>query len=172
MWAKRMPTHWTPFGQQVIKLRMKAPVPVRTQCFKSKMGFVENEESRRYIDSTPELFTPEFRERPEGSIKQGSGGIHHHNSVWQQRYSVMCDRALGMYEAMIEDGVAPEQARFVLPQGVYVNWVWTGSLYAFAEFYNKRHDRNHAQGEIADLADAISPIMQALFPISWEALTK
>ena len=171
MWAKRIPTHWTPFGQQTIKLRMKAPVPIRTQCFKSKIGFVENEESRRYISSTPELFIPEFRMAPESDIKQGSGGVHPQNSVWQQRYSVTCDRAILRFEEMIEAGVAPEQARFILPQGCYVNWVWTGSLYAYAEFCNKRKD-GHAQGEIQQLANAIDPIMDTLFPVSWAALTK
>ena len=169
-WANKMPTHWTPFGQQQIKMRMKAPVPIRTQCFKSKMGFVENEESRRYISSTPELFIPEFRSAPDGDIKQGSGGLHPHNSVWQQRYEVTCDRAILLYEEMILAGIAPEQARFCLPQGVYVNWVWNGSLYAFAEFYNKRQDA-HAQGEIQDLAKGVDVIARALFPYSWKALT-
>jgi thymidylate synthase (FAD) len=69
--------HWTPFGHPTISLRIKAPVPIRTQCFKSKVGFVENEESRRYISTTPELYVPEdFRCKPDGSIKQGSVGIH------------------------------------------------------------------------------------------------
>lgn len=171
LWAKRIPTHWTPFGQQVVKLRMKAPVPIRTQCFKSKIGFVENEESRRYISSTPELFTPEFRMAPEGDIKQGSGGEHPRNAHWKWVYEQQCTAAIRTYEAQIADGVAPEQARFVLPQGVYVNWVWTGSLYAYAEFCNKRKD-SHAQGEIQELANAIDPIMDTLFPVSWAALTK
>lgn len=170
-WAKRMPTHWTPFGQQQVKLRMKAPVPIRTQAFKSKMGFVENEESRRYIDSTPEVFIPEYRERPEGSIKQGSGGLHPDNEHWKEVYRAHTEQAVALYEKQIKAKIAPEQARFVLPQGCYVNWVWTGSLYAYAEFYNKRSDRDHSQGEIADLADAIAPIMHALFPVSWKALT-
>lgn len=170
-WAKRMPTHWTPFGQQVIKLRMKAPVPIRTQAFKSKIGFVENEESRRYIDSTPELFIPEFRSRPEGSIKQGSGDIHPHNKTFQKIYTDRCRAAIDTYEWMIQEGIAPEQARLVLPQGVYVNWVWTGSLYAFAEFYNKRAD-GHAQQEIQDLAAAVAEVIQPLFPVSWQALTQ
>lgn len=170
MWAKRMPTHWTPFGQQVIKLRMKAPVPIRTQCFKSKIGFVENEESRRYIDSTPELFVPEFRSRPEGSIKQGSGGPHSRNKYWQLVYRQTCLEAITQYEDMVQDGVAPEQARFILPQGVYVNWVWTGSLYAYAEFFNKRQD-GHAQGEIQELAQAVAEVVAPLFPVSWAALT-
>lgn len=171
-WVKRMPTHWTPFAHQVIKLRMKAPVPIRTQCFKSKIGFVENEESRRYIDSTPELFVPEYRSRPEGSIKQGSGGAHPDNQFWQERYKVQCTKAIQLYEDQIAAGIAPEQARFVLPQGVYVNWIWTGSLYAYAEFFNKRADRSHAQGEVADLADQIGEIIRPLFPVSWAALTE
>ncbi|MCM2973795.1 FAD-dependent thymidylate synthase [Larsenimonas suaedae] len=171
-WVKRMPTYWTPFAHQMVKLRMKAPIPIRTQCFKSKQGFVENEESRRYIDSTPELFVPEFRVRPEGSIKQGSGGIHPDNAYWQGRYRAGCDIAIHEYERMIQEGIAPEQARFVLPQGVYVNWVWTGSLYAYAEFCNKRSDRGHAQGEIADLAQEIDQILRVLYPASWKALTE
>lgn len=170
LWVKKMPTHWTPFGQQVIKLRMKAPVPIRTQCFKSKIGMVENEESRRYISSTPELFVPEFRSAPDGDIKQGSGGTHMRNRTWQRVYTQQCKEALKIYEEMIEDYVAPEQARFVLPQGVYVNWVWTGSLYAFAEFFNKRQD-GHAQGEIQELAQAVAEVVAPLFPVSWAALT-
>lgn len=169
--VKRMPTHWTPFGQQVIKLRMKAPIPIRTQCFKHKIGFVENEESRRYIKSTPELFIPEFRMAPESDIKQGSGGSHPENDFWKVAYQTHCLNAVGLYEQMIADGVAPEQARFILPQGVYVNWVWTGSLYAYAEFYNKRNDP-HAQGEIQDLAHEIGTIISALYPVSWKALTE
>lgn len=169
-WAKRLPPHWTPFGQQVIKLRMKAPIPIRTQAFKHKIGFVENEESRRYIKSTPELFIPEFRSAPEGSIKQGSGGPHPHADHWGKEYKDICSEALDLYECMIQDGVAPEQARLVLPQGVYVNWVWTGSLFAYAEFYNKRSD-SHAQKEIQDLAKAVATIIEPLFPVSWKALT-
>ena len=169
-WAKRLPPHWTPFGQQTIKLRMKAPIPIRTQAFKHQVGFVANEESRRYIQSTPELFIPEFRSAPEGDIKQGSGGIHPRNALWKEEYEDRCARAIAMYEDMIADGIAPEQARFVLPQGVYVNWVWTGSLYAYAEFYNKRSDP-HAQQEIRDLAEAVATIIEPLFPVSWKALT-
>lgn len=171
MWARRMPTHWTPFGQQTVKLRMKAPVPIRTQCFKSKIGFVENEESRRYISSTPELFVPEYRMAPESDIKQGSGGAHPDNEAIQLEYMSQCYGAIEMYESHIQRGVAPEQARFVLPQGVHVNWVWTGSLYAYAEFFNKRQD-SHAQGEIQDLANAMKPILSTLFPVSWAALTE
>lgn len=163
--------HWTPFGHPQITLRVKAPVPIRTQCFKSKIGFVENEESRRYIKTTPELFIPEhFRSAPEGSIKQGSGGVHPNSDEWRDLYITQCDEAIEIYEQMIEDGVAPEQARFVLPQGVYVNWIWTGSLQAYARFCGLRKD-SHAQAEVQEIAQQVSDIIQPLFPVSWKALT-
>lgn len=170
-WARRMPTHWTPFGHQILKFRMKAPVPVRTQCYKSKIGMVENEESRRYIKSTPEIFMPGYRSAPEGSIKQGSGGPHPNAGFWLAQYKAHAEAGVQLYLDQIEAGIAPEQARFSLPQGVYVNWVWTGSLYAYAEFFNKRSDRGHAQAEIADLADLIGEQVKQLFPVSWAALT-
>lgn len=162
--------HWTPFAHTAISLRMKAPIPIRTQCFKHKQGLVENEESRRYISSTPEIFIPEFRMKPEGSIKQGSAGAHESNQHWQHEYKIQTNKACALYEQMLLDGVAPEQARFVLPQGAMVNWVWTGNLLAFANFYNKRSD-SHAQGEIQELAALVKEIIQPLFPVSWKALT-
>jgi thymidylate synthase (FAD) len=163
--------HWTPFAHTAISLRMKAPIPIRTQCFKHKQGLVENEESRRYISSTPEIFIPEFRLKPEGSIKQGSAGIHEANDYWKRQYIYHTQEAVALYEKIIEDGIAPEQARFVLPQGAMVNWIWTGNLLAFANFFNKRSD-SHAQQEIQDLAHAVAAIVEPLFPVSWAALTK
>lgn len=162
--------HWTPFAHTAISLRMKAPIPIRTQCFKHKQGLVENEESRRYISSTPEIFIPEFRMKPEGSIKQGSAGIHPQNEFWQGEYTHYTNRCVKLYLQMVDAGVAPEQARMVLPQGAMVNWVWTGNLLAFANFYNKRSD-SHAQGEIQELAALVKEIIEPLFPVSWKALT-
>ena len=78
---------------------------------------------------------------------------------------------LGNFQKAIDDGICPEQARFMLPQGVEVNWVWTGSLYAFANFYNQRSD-SHAQKEVQDLAEQVNQIIQPLFPVSWSALTQ
>lgn len=162
--------HWTPFAHTAIKLRIGAPVPIRTQCFKHKFGFVENEESRRYITSEPELFLPEsFRTKAE-SAKQGSGAEHPFSRQWLDRYQEVCSEAIETYQEMIADGVCPEQARFVLPQGVMVNWIWTGSLAAYARFYKQRTDP-HAQKESRDLADAVAGIIQPLFPVSWAALT-
>lgn len=163
--------HWTPFAHTAISLRMAAPVPIRTQCFKHKQGLVENEESRRYISSRPQLFVPEnFRNAPTNGAKQGSEGVHDKSGYWYRTYVIHCEEMIDLYEQMVADGVCPEQARFVLPQGCEVNWIWTGNLYAFANFYLKRTEA-HAQKEIRVLAEEVGKIIQPLFPISWEALT-
>lgn len=162
--------HWTPFGHPQITLRMKAPVPIRTQCFKHKVGFVENEESRRYISSTPELFIPEyFRMKPEGSVKQGSVGVHPDSDYWKYEYTKSCTDQITTYELMVRDGVAPEQARLILPQGCMVNWIWTGSLAAYARVYKLRIDP-HAQKEVQDIAVRLDEIIRPLFPVAWAAL--
>jgi thymidylate synthase (FAD) len=104
-------------------------------------------------------------------VKQGSADMHHSSIAWRDSYIEHCEISIALYEEMIADNVCPEQARFVLPQGCEVNWVWTGSLYAYANFYNQRSD-SHAQKEIQELADQVDKIIAPLFPVSWSALTK
>lgn len=162
--------HEMPFAHPHISLRVSAPVPIARQAFKSKIGFVESEESRRYIKSTPEIYVPEFfRSAPEGSIKQGSGGKHEHSDEWLGVYEAHTQKSVGFYEDMIRRGICPEQARFILPQGTIVNWVWTGSLLAFARFYKLRAD-SHAQREIQELAKLVAEKVQPLYPVAWAAL--
>ena len=163
--------HWTPFSHTAITLRMTAPVPIRTQCFKHKVGFTENEESRRYISYTPEYIIPEFR-MSTPSKKQGSGAAFEGDDQkeLQELYLSSVKVAIATYEALLEKGVCEEQARFVLPQGTLVNWYWTGSLSAYARFFKQRTDP-HAQQEIQELAHAVGSIIKPLFPYSWSVLT-
>ena len=163
--------HWTPFAHTAISLRMGAPVPIRTQCFKHKVGLVENEESRRYIKSTPVVYVPkEFRSIPEGSIKQGSGDVHESSEYWVDQYKYVTSIAVASYLEMIEAGICPEQARLVLPQGAIVNWIWTGNLLSFANFYNKRIEAS-AQKEVQAVAAKVREVIEPLFPVSWKGLT-
>ena len=183
-WAKNMPTHWTPFSHAMITMRETVPIFVARQTFKHQIGFTRNEVSRRYVDDTPKFHVPEvWRARPVGGIKQGSGsdsyldlkerfdvgrggaiGIH-------QAYADFTDAAEELYTNMVNSGVAPEQARMVLPQSMLTTYWVTGSLYAWANAYIQRSDA-HAQVEIQQLAAQWDTIIQPLFPESWKALTK
>lgn len=167
--------HWTPFSHPQITLRVRAPVPIRTQFFKHKVGFTENEVSRRYVDDDPIYFTPtKWRKRPTNGAKQGSSDEEFtFDEALELDYTyanalVHADMA---YHKMIEIGVAPEQARFVLPQAMVTEWFWTGSLAAYARFAKLRLDP-HAQKEITDLAIEVSNIIAPLFPESWKVLTE
>ena len=171
VYLRSIPEHWVPFGHPQITLRMQAPIPIRVQCFKHKIGYVESEESRRYISTRPEFYLPDAFRSAAASVKQGSAGMHPENEMFKSIYSEFIKNALATYENMISCGVCPEQARFVLPQGCEVNWVWTGSLYAYANFYNQRSN-SHAQKEIQELAKLVGDIIAPLYPVSWAALTQ
>lgn len=163
--------HWTPFAHAFITLRFKAPIAIHAQCVKHQVGFAMNTVSRRYVSDTPELFVPTFRYAPEGSIKQGSGDIIPMGRDIENMYQMYCEQCIDYYNYMVNElKVAPEQARFILPQGVMTEWVWSGSLQAWARFYTQRINP-HAQKEIQFLAQEVDKIVGALFPVSWQALT-
>jgi len=165
--------HWTPFAHPQITLRIKAPIFVRTQLFKHKVGFTENEVSRRYVSDPPSVYFPRWRGKPTNGAKQGSEDFmpvdDDYNTV-NRHYELTVREALLTYDELLKRGVAPEQARAVLPQGTYTEWWWTGSLSAFARVYAQRSDP-HAQWECQQYANAMSAIIAPLFPHCWAALT-
>jgi thymidylate synthase (FAD) len=112
--------HWTPFAHPQITLRIKAPIFVRTQLFKHKVGMVENEVSRRYVTDEPQFYTPDWRAAPTDGAKQGSSDFVD-DPMLVDEMDVMFNRvvleALDAYNRVLARGVAPEQARAVLPQG-------------------------------------------------------
>jgi len=164
--------HWTPFAHPQITLRIKAPIFVRTQLFKHKVGFTENEISRRYVTNEPEFYTPDWRAAPTDGAKQGSSDFIYDPVVedLDRMYNRIALESVDIYKELMKNGVAPEQARSVLPQGTYTEWWWTGSLSAYARVFKQRIDA-HAQWEIQQYADAIGKILEPLFPHSWAVLT-
>ena len=159
--------HWTPFGHPQLQFRIVAPVFVARQLVKHQVGLVWNEVSRRYVEELPTFFSPEqWRERALDK-KQGSGeGII---AIDPKEISEVYDQITGLYKSLIERGVAPEQARIVLPQSMYTEWYWTGSLYAFARVCNLRLGED-AQEETQLIAESISDFASQIFPISWKYL--
>lgn len=162
--------HVTPFRHATVTFRCKAPIAIARQLGKHQVGFSWNEMSRRYKDGGVEIFIPkEIFARPD-NLHKGSGeilsGSDESLALWQ--FNKAYDSALESYEALIKF-IAPEQARFVLPQGMMTEWVWTGSLYGWFEVYRQRISE-HAQYEVRLFAKEVDKTMSELYPLAWNAL--
>ena len=163
--------HWTPFGHPQLQFRISAPVFVARQLVKHQIGLVWNEVSRRYVDYSPEFFIPakdEWRGKPVDA-KQGSAGKVSLDSTLLIDIESVHKNAESVYNRLIQTGVAPEQARLVLPLSMYTEWYWTGSLMAFARVCKLRTSGD-AQEETRVVASQIGEFCKEKFPISWKYL--
>ena len=157
--------HISPFGHAFASFHVKAPIFVARQLVKHK--FLRwNEISRRYVDDEPEFYVPDVWRGRSADKKQGSEGVV--EGVTVKQYNEVC---LDAYQQMIEAGVAPEQARMILPQSTMTEWYWSGSLDAFASMCKLRL-KEDTQYESRVVANQISKEMGKLFPVSWAALMK
>lgn len=160
--------HWTPFSQPQVQLRIKMPLFVARQWYKHQVGFTRNEVSRRYVSDTPECYIPSVWRKASPNIKQGSLPDEATVDDWHIKDAVAS--ALDAYDYLINSGVCPEQARMVLPQNMFTEFVEVGSLAAYARLYSLRSSED-AQKEIRDYANSVGVILRSLFPHSWAALT-
>ena len=165
--------HWSPFGHASLQFRIKAPIFVARQLVKHQIGLTWNEISRRYVEYEPEFYeVDKWRGRPINK-KQGSS---EEDIEWVDRNTrtgvlqLEVERtAKENYNRMLEAGVAPEQARMILPQSMMTEWYWSGTLYAFARVCNLRCAED-AQYETRIVANLINDECERLFPKSWTEL--
>jgi len=156
--------HKSPFNHAFATFHVKAPVFVARQLVKHEY-MPWNEISRRYVDSDPEFYVPAVWRGRAQDKKQGSDGIVKSNA----NVPYFNDTMLGVYTQLLDEGVAPEQARMVLPQSMMTEWYWSGTLYAFAKMCGLRL-KEDTQAETRIVAEKIEDVMAKLYPVSWEAL--
>ena len=171
-------SHWTPFAHVGATFRVKAPIFVARQLVKHQVGLVWNEVSRRYVDDEPEFWFPKrekgWRARPETSVKQGSGAgfidvFEYGNDYTENIPEDAVEVCLEAYTRLLKKGVAPEQARIILPLNTMTEWIWTGSLVAWARICKLRLDP-HAQQEVQEVAKMFNTQLAPAFPVSWKSL--
>ncbi len=164
--------HVTPFFHPMIRFRIKMPIYVVREWYRHTIGFARNEVSRRYVTDDIECFIPKELRKRDKDVKQGSSKeILENNSAITQEMKKYCEDAVTYYNRLLDDGLCPEQARGVLPQNMYTEFIETASLAAYARLV---HLRTHptAQKEIRDYAQHISKLLEKDFPVSWLALTQ
>jgi thymidylate synthase (FAD) len=166
--------HISPFFHPQIQLRIKMPIFVAREWFRHTVGFARNEVSRRYVDTTPEVWYPQadgLRAR-DPKLKQGSKEepVEDADAIVAEikKHGEDC---LKFYDSLLKRQVAPEIARAVLPQGMYTEFIETASLAAYARLWELRTDSG-AQREIQEYARAIERLLMPYFPVAWKALTK
>jgi len=156
--------HWSPFGHCSMQFHIKAPIFVARQLVKHQVGLVWNEVSRRYVDDEPEFYTPKRWRLKADNKKQGSSD---ETIEYNIDGSIMFVKQT--YENLLKAGVAPEMARMILPQNLYTEWYWSGTLMAFARVCNLRCAKD-TQWETRQIADKIDYESEKLFPTSWKYL--
>ena len=167
--------HWSPFGHASVQFRIKAPIFVARQLVKHQVGLTWNEISRRYVDYEPEFYdVDKWRGRPvdkkQGSSEEEIEWVDGNEEVATTSLQTEIESlALYNYNWMLRAGVAPEQARMILPQSMMTEWYWSGTLYAFARVCNLRCAED-AQYETRIVANLINDECEKLFPISWTEL--
>lgn len=174
--------HWLPFRHPQVTLRCKAPLPIARHLGKHQVGFSWSEESRRYIDTPPEFYWPDKWRKRADNKKQGSSDEVFETEPlvaikeWERGQVVAAPSKVhsilvAMYNGLVALGVAPEQARMILPQNMMVNWVWTGSLLGWAQMCKARL-ADDAQRETQEFARRVQDVVAPLYPVSWDNLMK
>jgi thymidylate synthase (FAD) len=161
-------------------VHVKAPIFLARQLVKHQEELVWNEISRRYVDKAPEFYHfDEWRgraaDKKQGSTDEvltefffnwGNGDPASPVSI-ENFYDLHGDAARHLYDALLEGGVCPEQARVVLPLSMMTEWYWTGTLKAFARVYKQR-SHPHAQKEAQEFADVLDDQMLSEWGEIWE----
>jgi thymidylate synthase (FAD) len=164
--------HTSPFRHTALTFHVKAPIFVFRQWMKHRIASEFNEISGRYVEFPEnEFFVPETFRRQAKVNKQGSEGevAGVEGAQARELFLGACRNALAQYKALIALGVCREQARCVLPVGLYSEVYWTVSLQAAAHFIRLRSD-SHAQWEIQQYAHAVREIVEGVFPVGLKAL--
>lgn len=164
LWQWRnTPTHDTPFNHGFFSFEVKAPIFVARHLVKHEY-LIMSEYSRRYITEDVEFYSHDYREAATDK-KQGSGGLHEHTKDWERKVHLANVEALERYNAMLADGIAPEQARGHLPQDLMTSWTWSGTLGAFANMCKLRL-ASDTQAETRYVAEKVYEELKKQFPIA------
>jgi thymidylate synthase (FAD) len=162
--------HIAPFFHPQLRFRIRMPIFIAREWYRHTVGFCRNEVSRRYVTSEPECFVPASLRQCDANVKQGSSANLVEKSdelVAEMREFVA--QSVAYYNSLLKQGVCPEQARLILPQSMYTEFIETASLAGYARLAGLRLAPN-AQREIGVYASLVSQIIEPRFPVGWKAL--
>lgn len=166
--------HLSPFEHLVLKFHVKAPIFVARQWFRHRIGVSYNEVSRRYTSKhADEFYIPNHiriqdTENKQGSIKTNNFDLE---KKCIEQIKDAYENTYNIYKQLLENGVAREMARMVLPVGQYTEFYFTVNVRALMHFLDLRAD-SHAQWEIQEYAKAMAELFHSVFPITYKHYVK
>jgi thymidylate synthase (FAD) len=159
--------HTSPFEMVKVKFNIKMPIFVCRQFIRHRMQNF-NEVSGRYSVLPEEYYLPQFLRRQDTKNKQGSVEAEDLNHTELQSEIATAYRFCHKtYELLLKKGVAREQARIVLPVGIYTEFYSCWDLNNLIKYLFLRED-GHAQSEHRDYANAMKDIARMLFPATFD----
>jgi len=177
LWQWRnTPTHDTPFNHGFFSFEVKAPIFVARHLVKHEY-LIMSEYSRRYITDDVEFYTPGVWRKAAADVKQGSSDesvtISEFDEYWVDyegglvldEPSTFNQLSFEYYQHLLSEGVAPEQARMVLPQSLMTAWTWSGTLGAFANMCKLRLSPD-TQYETRLVAQQVYEELKKQFPVA------
>jgi len=163
--------HGTPFEHNAFRFHVRCPIFVAREWFRHRVGAF-NEFSLRYARATDDFYVPE----PEDVRTQiGKPGAYSFEPVsdelaetTREELRAVYEAAYRTYEQLVEQGVARELARSVLPVGAYTEFYWTVNARSLMNFLSLRNSET-AQREIRRYAEACERFLEEQMPVTYAA---
>jgi thymidylate synthase (FAD) len=163
--------HGTPFEHNAFRFHVRAPIFVAREWFRHRVGSF-NEFSMRYARATEDFYVPEAEDVRSQVGKPGSYSFEPVDAelaeAARDELKAVYEAAYEAYERLVEQGVARELARAVLPVGAYTEFYWTVNARALMNFISLRAAET-AQREIRRYAEACERFFAERMPVTHAA---
>ncbi len=161
--------HTSPFEMCEVKFHIKLPIFVMRQLVRHRTANL-NEYSGRYSIMSDEFYLPQgdYLQKQSSTNNQGRDEVHPNKGALQFEFNRVYDNANIAYHNLLEEDLARELARAVLPVANYTEVIWKVDLHNFFHVVKLRAD-SHAQREIQDYANAMYELVKPHFPMCCEA---
>jgi thymidylate synthase (FAD) len=163
--------HWSPFDQADLTIEVETSLPIAVQMIRHWTAKFQ-QFSQRYADVNllGEMVEPiKLRFKAEGGNRQGSGEDVPDGDWRQAIFEDTIFACVSTYNKLIEGGVAPESARFVLPLAVKTRFYMKASVRTWIHYFELRCD-SHTQKEHQQVANAIRKEFANHFPTVMQAI--
>ena len=164
--------HWSVFEQSFMTLEIETNRGIAAQILRHR-SFTYQEFSQRYADSSLLSETIPLPELRRQDTKNRQNSIDDISEETRQKYEALMENhfkdAMALYQTMLDEGIAKECARFVLPLATPTRIYMSGSCRSWIHYINLR-SANGTQKEHMDIALECKEIFKGIFPSVAEAL--